>query len=373
MTVDAMTDSINLPVLYTPYLKISWSVSKNHMVLKDPYDVRPAADMIAETAKNRWLEQGLGTHFILGMGEYHDRPSHKITQIYVLNRLMVNCHYLTAAFEYPANLLSESLKNDRPDYNITPEEYYALIDLDYEMGGECNLLTALQKSAGAHAPAATSLLHLHCADKGLRTRFVDAARRHENDVTHPYLRPDDPWVRDFLERAFHESPDEFKDIHVTSPLGVLIRNYSMMVRSDSDRGITMLQSGVSHIMGDIQGEYDRDHSLLGLCQSNQISFLPVFLDWDGKASVQKEDDFIIIEGLSSAGFTPTNEDDFISTTIAEIQEIEKLDQASGNECGYTLEGVIETIQSATNQMTASDKGVDLLRLLRQKPSFCLDL
>ena len=362
-----MIKNDNLPVLYAPYVQIPWGVSKNHIVLKDPYDLRPAADLIAEATLKRWADQGLGTHFTVAMGEYHDRASHKMLQMMTMSRLAQLCSSLTAAFECPANLVSENLCEKSPESEITPDEYYALIELDHDLGGAVNLLTALQESADAHAPVTKTLLFNNCLENGYGTRFVDTARPYQGGGLNPYIRTDDPVVIEFLEKAFCEGPEGYSKIHVTSPLGVSIRNYSMMVRSDQyeTSGMTVLSAGMAHLMGDRELEYNRAHSLEGFYKDNGIAFFPVLLEWDKDTPVERDDDMIVIEGLSQNGFTPQG-DDGSATIYAEIKEIEKMDAASGRECDFNVDRVFSIVQQRSSETTAVPRGLELLSNLRQQ-------
>lgn len=306
-----------------PAVHLPWGDSRNHIRLKNPFDVRPIADVVVRDMKEKLARREEGQPYSLIIGEQHSCSAHRMTQQLIFSRLLDEGVDFRIAFEQPANDLSIILKEEF-FASIPEESAYKLADLDSNLQrGEVGLYVA--RVCGFHHFAYVSYnsIHSFCLANRIQTLNADAGYSFKMKGIDPL----DP----LLSKFGHVEP-----FGRLSAEGVRLRNYAMMKRCTSNDTPTVLLTGCLHMFG-FSDVDPYNESLHALHAKNKSSMKMVSLlgncDFPEDIPSTAFNDAVMVEGLDRTKFRLDKEAGQYPAA-EEIEYMQKISEESGGEVGY---------------------------------------
>ena len=320
----------------------------------NPYDLRPAADLIIQAAGRRRAELPPGTPLVILMGENHTCSAHVELQHMVAAKLLEQGQRFCVGYELSSNTLTSAMTTNIP--NLGPLDSDAILDLD--TGGAASLLSYITGCATTDAaPVAQRNLMAFCYENKIPSIFNDAARDYERQGG-LYL---DMYNSMNVAAAQLCHVAKKNDISIFGVGGIGIRNHVMARRGidfAARQGVDIIlqNTGLSHVLGRRYSNFDiHAPSLTETYMAAGAAVLPVFI-----AGVGYNDDVdsipatrrhylaqgIVIEGLAG---------DLFSEQVDECAEqsfiTEKLHRQSGGlircfDAAKTMRKNIEVIQAS---------------------------
>jgi len=191
----------------------------------NPYDLRPAADIIVGAAHKMMEDLPEGTPLVILMGEVHSMPAHKELQHMVASRLLEDEDKFTVNFEFPHNEWATEAQKSM-GFDVPEPLYYDCSSYDGNGRGALSAFMGFADTSGA--PVARHNMMAFCYDREIPAVFNDAARNGN------YLDLKDPYTAAVANEYAREHGLMAQKIHILDSIGIAIRN------------IVMAQRGVSH-------------------------------------------------------------------------------------------------------------------------------
>ncbi len=292
----------------------------------NPYDLRPAADIIVAAISERLASLPAGKPLVVEMGEEHKKPSHKELQHLVAFRLLKENKKFTFNFEQPHNVWAGIAKRDM-NYDLESRLYYG--STSHDPRGQAILSAYMGFALSSMAPVSRNNQMAFLYHRGVSSAFNDAAR----DPSGHYFDLEDSLTRYFMEGNGWA-------LSLTSPEGMAVRNQVMARRGlshaeDQDLSLILQQAGFNHVFGNVQDGEHYAESLSSAYRDLGADVLPVFLtdslDSTGINVFSPESygalsDAVVIDGLAV--------DEFWGRSSGEKDFIQKLHKASGDELEF---------------------------------------
>lgn len=299
----------------------------------NPYDLRPAADLIIEAAGRMRAELPPGTPLVILMGEKHTCSAHIELQHMVAAKMQAQGQRFCMGYELSANTLAQVITTNMPE--LGPLDVEDILDLDVDgVGGLLSHMTRCVEASDA--PAAQTNLMAFCYENKIPCIFNDAARDFNNQGD-GYLDMHNPF-NVAAAQACHITKKS--GIHIYGPGGIGVRNQNMAVRGiafAASYGMdTIVQNtGRAHVLGQKYGGFDAPvQSLMQAYQAVGAAVLPVFITTSGHdGGVHTIPDQrlphlkngVLIQGLADDEFRAESHDDGAERAFI----IEKLHGNSG--------------------------------------------
>lgn len=244
-----------------------------------PFDLRPQVrqmtDAIDHQARLR-ADQPL----VVLIGEYHDMPSHKITQLMLLKSLLSSAgpSALAVGLEHSHNFL-EFMMRHRMNINLPPVLRGKVSTADQT--GQRTLKSALAYADPVMAPVATHTFLDFCLSQNIRTRFHDAAMSEAMD----YLDVTDRATEILIQK--NTSGPFPRKIDPLQAEGIRLRNIMIADRATAHIRETRVPlyvqvCGMLHLLGDRQWGMEHHDSLTARFEAAGMNVMPVILYHDTK-------------------------------------------------------------------------------------------
>ena len=307
----------------------------------DPYDLRPAADVIVDEAIRRQRKAAdRGRPFVLIMGERHTRLSDIALQQFICSRLIDENVDFGFSYEQPANFIGKKIEG-LLSKDLSTEAKYRANDPAIS-GNDAGPLFSLTRHVSMFAPASRESLMAFCYYNRIPTIFNDAGK-HERVIgqTTQYIDLEDPVLK--AHKDSMPAHDRTWEVETKTDIGMAFRNHVMVQRSLSmPHDIIIQECGAGHAMG-----YRTDDSSMEFNTSlysyyrNKADTLCVFPSVSS-ANLPREaapamSQAIFIEGLDKTNAATKDDHEVEAVVSVMIQEKEKLNKifaASGGEIGY---------------------------------------
>ena len=360
-----MTDSSNIndsAFHPAPAVHLPWGDSRNHIRLKNPFDVRPIADVVVRDMKEKLARREEGQPYSLIIGEQHSCSVHHMTQQLIFSRLLDEGVDFRVAFEKRANALSNTLRKEF-FASISEKIAYTLADLDVNLHrGEVGLYVARAYTSYCCADVVFNSMQSFCLANRIQTLNADAGFSFKIEKVDPL----DPLLRKFGHvKLFNPVSDE----------GVRLRNYAMMKRCTSNDTPTVLLTGHAHMFGFL-GEYSYGESLHALYTKGKSSMTMVSLlgnyNFPEDMPSTAFNDAVMVDGLDRTGFM-FDEESGQYPEAEEIEYMQKISEESGGEVGYfyvpRAQQVAEANAAAYNfLLAANNRGFNIEIPNKLKPA-----
>lgn len=223
----------------------------------NPYDLRPATDLIVDTIHERLTEMPEDKPLVVLMGEEHNTPTHHALQKMVISRLFSGKQHFTFASEHPHNFSASRLTIGNIKTSDFPTDIlnqWNLLDNE----GQDNLCTYLANSyIGLYSPVSCKNLYAFCYHNKITSVFNDAAyykdkKDPKNRKNNLYLDLNNPMTM-IAKKVYGTKKQK---INVTSREGMAIRNIAMafMALSHAEANhspLVIQKTGLAHVFGDV--------------------------------------------------------------------------------------------------------------------------
>ncbi|WP_435641791.1 hypothetical protein [Micavibrio aeruginosavorus] len=298
----------------------------------NPYDLRPAADLIIQAAGRRRAELPPGTPLVILIGEKHPCSAHGELLHMVAQKWTSAGQRFCMGYELDSNNLVQVMTTNMGDLGHLDSDDILALDTD----GAAGLLSYMTQCVVANDAPETQLnLMAFCHENKIPSIFNDAARDFAGQGE-MYL---DMQNRFNAAVAPACGVTKKNGIHMYGVGGIGIRHQNMAQRGvafAASHGVDMIlqNTGRSHVLG---RKYDNfDTRVLSLTEAYQAAgavVVPVFITtqgYDGGIDTIPQDrrthlkDGVVINGLADDEFLADNDN-----AGAERAFIEKLHRESG--------------------------------------------
>lgn len=318
----------------------------------NPYDLRPAADVILQAIDQRRKTLPAGTKLVVLMGEIHVMPTHLELQHMVISRLHNRGENFTVNFERQHNNWATSACKNM---DFKAAQKLKAPGYCYDPDGRAALSATMTFVQPYFSPISNKSIWAFCYSRNIKTAFNDVEKK--RTPQHSYLSMDDPLTArvatEYLEERDPDLCGKQHEIETSSPSGMAIRN-RVMAHNALDHArvhnapLILQSTGAAHVFGAIveNRNYCYQDSLSAVFEREGAAVLPVFitvrtyhyglnhyglniLPQDARSLLPQS---VVIDGLAKDAF------DFF-WSIRERAFLKKIHAASGHEIGlHTRKG-----------------------------------